>query len=182
MKRRTMGRWSEGTLVQFKPSPASAALYSRPPKYGTYGNVVRVNLGGDRRTQIPGPGGGIVYVKWSDGYIQGVSSFDLVKVKPSHNDETSHYKGYAENPKRPIGPHPGNPRNLEVGDAVQFRFEPETGGVIQRFGRDGYGLYQGWAWVDTRGGLRKVPTHALRLRRMSGTYDENPQPWARVFG
>lgn len=72
--------WREGTRVQFKPSRASLALYSRPPTPGTLGTVTYVNLGGTHRTSIPGPGGGIVYVKWDDGYTQGVSQLDVVKV------------------------------------------------------------------------------------------------------
>lgn len=60
---------------------------------------------------------------------------------------------------------PGNPRGLEIGDAVQSRLEPEIVGVIERFERNVYGESQGYAWVATQRGKRRVETHALRLRR-----------------
>lgn len=48
---------------------------------------------------------------------------------------------------------------LKVGDAVQFRWEPGTGGVIRRLVLDE-------AWVATPRGERKVPTDALgRVRK-----------------
>lgn len=78
-------RIREGTRVQFKPTPASLALYTRPPKSGALGTVKPVNLGGGKhKTSLAGPGGGLVYVKWDDGYFQGVSSLDLVKMPRAH--------------------------------------------------------------------------------------------------
>jgi hypothetical protein len=66
-----------------------------------------------------------------------------------------------------------NPRGLEIGDAVQFRFEPETGGTIKRFERNEvYGEPKGVAVIDTPRGERKVPTHALRLRRSASRMGE----------
>lgn len=47
---------------------------------------------------------------------------------------------------------------IQVGDAVQFRFEPGTGGVVQQI--DGE-----TALVDTPRGEREVPTDALRKVR-----------------
>jgi len=71
---------------------------------------------------------------------------------------------------------PGNPRGLEVGDAVQLRFEPGTGGVIQRFEPNVYGEQQGWAWVAVPSdGSRRVPTHALRLRRSASRLRDRPR-------
>lgn len=73
-------RVREGTRVQFRPTPASLALYSSPPAVGATGAVTSVPVGGGkRRTSLPGPGGGLVYVKWDDGSFQGVSSIDLVR-------------------------------------------------------------------------------------------------------
>jgi hypothetical protein len=84
--------------------------------------------------------------------------------------------------------HPGNPRGLAVGDAVQFRFEPGTGGVIQRFERNVYGEAQGYAWVATARGERRIETHALRLRRSASrlrdrapSRDLSSQPDAHAF-
>ena len=52
---------------------------------------------------------------------------------------------------------------LKIGDAVQFRWEPGTGGVIRRFESDGG---QSWARVATSRGERKVPADALtRVRK-----------------
>ena len=73
-------RIKEGTRVEFRPTPASLALYSDPPSIGALGRVSSVSTGRGKRTSIPGPGGGLVYVKWDDGSFQGVSSLDLVKL------------------------------------------------------------------------------------------------------
>lgn len=70
----------EGTRVRFEPNPASYALYSNPPKKMMTGTVETVPLPGGRKTYFPGPGGGLVYVKWDDGHHQGVSPIDLVLV------------------------------------------------------------------------------------------------------
>lgn len=48
--------------------------------------------------------------------------------------------------------------DFKVGDAVQFRWEPGTGGVIRRLDADA-------AWVATPCGERKVPADALRRVR-----------------
>lgn len=86
-------RTREGTRVRFEPIPASYALYSSPPARGATGSVTTVSFGGGggRRTHLPGPGGGLVYVKWDDGSFQGVSSIDLVKLssKLEENPEGS---------------------------------------------------------------------------------------------
>ena len=73
----------KGTKVVFTPNPASAQLYSyRVPKAGTTGTITDVPLGGGRRqTCMPGPGGGLVYVKWADGSTMGVSAYDVQKAK-----------------------------------------------------------------------------------------------------
>lgn len=71
-------RSREGTRVRFEATPASLALYSSPPKRFLEGTITSVNTGSGRRTSIPGPGGGLVYVKWDDGSFQGVSPLDLV--------------------------------------------------------------------------------------------------------
>jgi hypothetical protein len=71
----------EGTRVRFVANPASLMLYTRPPRIGSTGLVTSVPLGGGRRsTYMPGPGGGLVYVRWDDGSTMGVSSNDLVKA------------------------------------------------------------------------------------------------------
>ena len=52
-------------------------LYSSPPRIGEEGTVKPVAHVGGKRTSMPGPGGGLLYVEWSDGYFQGVSPRDL---------------------------------------------------------------------------------------------------------
>lgn len=71
-------RSREGTRVRFEATPASLALYSSPPKRFSEGTITSVSFGGSRRTSLPGPGGGLVYVRWDDGSFQGVSPLDLV--------------------------------------------------------------------------------------------------------
>lgn len=67
-----------GTSVRFTPNPASFALYSKPPRPGAVGTVTTVPLGGGKKTHhLRGPGGGLVYVYWGDGQVQGVSLYDL---------------------------------------------------------------------------------------------------------
>lgn len=74
----------EGTRVRFNPTPVSRALYSRAyclPKTGASGVVTSIPTGRGRRTCMPGPGGGLVYVAWDGGCTVGVSSYDVEKVK-----------------------------------------------------------------------------------------------------
>lgn len=71
-------RTREGTRVRFEATPASLALYSSPPKRFAEGTVTSVSVGGSKRTSLPGPGGGLLYVRWDDGSFQGVSPLDLV--------------------------------------------------------------------------------------------------------
>lgn len=52
-----------------------------------------------------------------------------------------------------------NASSFKIGDAVQFRSEPGTGGIIRRFEPNG------WARVATPRGARTVPTYALVLVR-----------------
>lgn len=52
-----------------------------------------------------------------------------------------------------------NVSSFKIGDAVQFRSEPGTGGVIRRFESNG------WARVATPRGESTVPTYALVLVR-----------------
>ena len=71
-------RTREGTRVRFDPTPASALLYSNPPRVGEEGYVTRVSVPGKgRTTSIPGPGGGLLYVMWDRSGTQGVSPMDL---------------------------------------------------------------------------------------------------------
>ncbi len=68
-----------GMRVRFSPRPVSAGLYTNPPEIGATGSVTTVPVPGGRRAYMPGPGGGLVFVKWDDGHVQGVSPIDLVR-------------------------------------------------------------------------------------------------------
>jgi hypothetical protein len=66
-----------GTRVIFNPNPASFRLYEKPPRPGARGTVTTVPLGTRRTHYLRGPGGGLVYVYWGDGHVQGVALQDL---------------------------------------------------------------------------------------------------------
>ena len=81
-------------------------------------------------------------------------------------------------------PSPGNPRGLDVGDAVQLRHEPGTFGTIARFERNAYGEPRGYAWIDVPGAEpRRVETHALRARgRANAARDRSSEGAYEVEG
>ncbi len=72
----------EGTRVRFQPNPVSFALYgSKTPKPGEEGAVTTVNVGGPKKlSYMPGPGGGLVFVKWDTFGVMGVSPIDIVRA------------------------------------------------------------------------------------------------------
>ncbi len=74
----------EGTKVRANVNPASALLYSpgHAPSNGMIGTVTTVPLPGGKKTCMNGPGGGLVYVKWSDGRTFGVSRLDVNQISP----------------------------------------------------------------------------------------------------
>ena len=70
-----------GTRVVVDANPVSRMLYSGGlSANGTEGTVTPVSFGGMKRTFMPGPGGGMVYVKFDDGSFMGVSTLDLNKA------------------------------------------------------------------------------------------------------
>lgn len=72
----------EGTRVEFSTTPAGRMLYgSYAPPSGARGSVTSIPLGGRRATCMPGPGGGLVYVRWDEHSTCGVSPRDLTKLK-----------------------------------------------------------------------------------------------------
>jgi len=74
-------RSPKGTRVVMNANPASRMLYGDyAPVDGMAGTVAPVLFpGGKRRTYIPGPGGGMIYVLWDDGTSCGVAPRDLDK-------------------------------------------------------------------------------------------------------
>jgi hypothetical protein len=70
-----------GTRVKFTPNPASYMLYTKPPKKGEEGEVTTIPLGGSRSHYMPGPGGGLVYVKWDEHGTMGISPHDVEKIR-----------------------------------------------------------------------------------------------------
>lgn len=81
--------YPESLRVVFAPNPVSLALYTRPPAYGTKGKVIKMPLPGGRRTFLPGPGGGLLYVQWDvshlgaicRAYVHGVSPSDCYRAE-----------------------------------------------------------------------------------------------------
>jgi len=70
-----------GTRVKFEPSAASAVLYSRAPASGSVGTVTAVSFGASKRkSYLPGPGGGLLYVDWEDVGVCGVGAGDVERV------------------------------------------------------------------------------------------------------
>lgn len=75
-----MKRFSEGTRVVFRPTPAARMMYESAPPTGAEGTVVAINTGTGFSTMMPGPRGGLVYVDW-DGYrVEGVFANDVERV------------------------------------------------------------------------------------------------------
>ena len=71
----------KGTRVAFQPNPVSRLLYGgRLPAVGEVGEVAPVSFGSYGRTFLPGPGGGLLYVKWPSIGTCGVSPIDLVRA------------------------------------------------------------------------------------------------------
>lgn len=82
-------RLRAGTRVKYQPNPVSAALdahssYYNPPLPGVEGVVVALPVPGGRKTFLPGPGGGLLYVKWGSDprtqFTYGVSALDVVRA------------------------------------------------------------------------------------------------------
>jgi hypothetical protein len=78
-------RWQirKGTKVVVEYNPVSRMLYGdgdTPPANGTTGTVEPMNIGAGKRVCfLPGPAGGLVYVKLETGEHRGLSRFDLSK-------------------------------------------------------------------------------------------------------
>jgi len=83
-------RSRQGTRVRFNPSPGSLVLYTHHPEPGEEGSVTTMP-GFGKRTYLPGPGGGLLYVKWDQAGTIGVSPKDVDKVSGSKS-----IKGFGE--------------------------------------------------------------------------------------
>lgn len=77
-------RFREGDRVVFDANPAALMMYTTGtyPPVGTRGSVTTVQVPGrGRSTNMPGPRGGLVYVKWDDWGVVGVFAQDLKREK-----------------------------------------------------------------------------------------------------
>lgn len=74
-------RFKEGDRVTFSPNAAAMQLYTAGtyPPVGTSGSVTTVSVPGGRKVNMPGPRGGMVYVKWDGWGTIGVFGVDLVR-------------------------------------------------------------------------------------------------------
>ena len=77
----------KGLRVVFSPNPASRMMYSYcVPEAGACGTITAARVGGSVRTDIPGPGPGLVYVEWDgDGLVCAISLRDL-KLEPADSE------------------------------------------------------------------------------------------------
>jgi hypothetical protein len=75
----------EGGRVKFNPYAGAMSLYTpgTHPSRGESGSITTVSLGSRRATCIPGPRGGLVYVKWDKFGTTGVFKTDLLFGLPS---------------------------------------------------------------------------------------------------
>jgi len=70
----------EGLRVCLRANPAGMMMYTHAgdPRSGDCGETVTVPVPGGRKTCMPGPGGGLVYVRWDSGHVAGVFKGHLV--------------------------------------------------------------------------------------------------------
>lgn len=72
----------QGKRVCFRANAVARALYSEgAPADGECGTVIPVAVPGGKRTCLPGPRGGLVYVRFDRRGITGVFRPDLVDAK-----------------------------------------------------------------------------------------------------
>ena len=69
----------QGTRVRFTANPGSLVLYTHHPEIGEEGTVGTMP-GFGKRTYLPGPGGGLLYVNWDQSGLIGVSPNDVDKA------------------------------------------------------------------------------------------------------
>jgi len=89
-KRPPKGTPKPGTRVVFDPNVVSMAMYphkSKLPRRGEEGVVTTVSLPGGRSYYLPGPMGGLLYVKWDKAGTMGVSPHDVKKASRTTNEE-----------------------------------------------------------------------------------------------
>lgn len=77
-----------GARVKFVATAAARMFYDGFPPPGAQGEVTTVPLPGGRKSCFPGPRGGMVYVKWDSGRVEGVFAKDLQFEGPSKKQST----------------------------------------------------------------------------------------------
>jgi len=80
--RSNSARFRSGARVVVKANAAARQLYAGLPANGTEGVVVAVPVGQESKSFMPGPGGGLNFVRFSSGKVMGVSPRDLVAAPP----------------------------------------------------------------------------------------------------
>ena len=63
----------------YAPNPVSHLMYTDPPPVGDVGVVVAMP-GFPERHYLPGPGGGLLYVRWATCGTRGVAPQDVERV------------------------------------------------------------------------------------------------------
>ena len=69
----------EGIRVRFVPNPAAAMFYTgaHEPRRGEFGTTVALPVPGGKKTCMPGPRGGLVYVDWDGAGVSGAFKRDI---------------------------------------------------------------------------------------------------------
>jgi hypothetical protein len=156
-----------GTRVRFV---GYGVMYSNPPARGEEGEVTYMP-GFKPRTYLPGPGGGLLYVKWDDIGVMGVSPNDLEKVTGSQRQ----LEGFGSFKAEVIADNSGR----WVGNELRFATEKEA---------NEYGLDLSMRWTAVRDvrtvesddpvNYRYVKGRAERLEGLGE--DESEHPWVRL--
>ena len=118
-------RVTSGTRVVVNANPASRTLYTDLPADGEEGVVTPVSFGTTKRTFMPGPGGGLVYVKFDNGEFMGVSPKDLDKA-PKKGQEKKAAEESDKDAKFEEGVSADPTKNMSPEDAAEWKKQNEA--------------------------------------------------------
>lgn len=185
-----------GTRVKFQPNPASMMMYSadhrkKLPDKGGEGTVTTVSVPGGKKHFMPGPGGGLVYVKWDQTGTIGVSPLDIVKVSGGKRESegfdwgakldearSTPVKGGKYKYKGKVGVW----RTLPNGDRVFFP-DDKSGPMAMRGASETKGKPSGaerlWRELRSKRGKRKAEDVEQEIARLEATSSPFPEVRAR---
>jgi hypothetical protein len=121
-------RTRQGTRVRFNAHPGSLVLYTHHPEIGEEGSVTTMP-GFGKRTYLPGPGGGLLYVDWDQSGTIGVSPKDVEKANG---------KRFAAKSSAPSGPASGFGREKTEADyRARIAWESWAAQTARQRGQEG---------------------------------------------